>query len=158
MKYWIEVTHGDSGWTRKLDKNPELRRGLWAPATTRHKNMLMHLKTGDIVLTYLTSNSTRTKKWKTSIVGVSIVEEDLFVVEKKISVKLNNNLELPIPIKFSEYKNNQLLSPEFKNAISYCFQRYLINISPSDFSSLLHIHEDNYIFLNGTIYSSYLSN
>lgn len=150
MKFWIEVSTGDQAWTRKLISNPEQRRGLKAPASTRHKNILMPVRAGDIVLSHLTVEGTRTKKWKGAIVGISSVEEECRINGNSLTVKLSDTKELIVPIKFSEYKQDESFSKIFRKAISYKLQKYLIEITKDDFLKLMKTHTENLIILEKT--------
>ena len=58
-KYWIEVSS-------EYRFNPKLEgtNGLYAPATTRYKNMLKNVNPEDIVLHYITSSGTNNRNYK----------------------------------------------------------------------------------------------
>ncbi len=156
MRIWIEVSSGDSAWIKKLESDQNLRRGLKAPANTRYLNLLKPVSRGDIILTHLTTSLTKNKNWRSSIVGISMVDGEQHIIKNAIHIQLINSVELPISIKFFEYKEMRNFSEQFKLRISSCLQRYLIEITPKDFSILLSIHPENIDFLAKTIYSSIL--
>jgi len=156
MRIWIEVASGDQSWIRKKEKSSMTKSGLWAPNRSRYKNMLKLVNPGDIILTHLTGALTRKKEWKSAIVGLSIAESRYENADSKIVLPLTESVELKISIKFSQYKNNKLLSDKLQNAIRFCYQKYLIEITPKDFYILMSIHQENIDLLNKTPYSNYL--
>jgi len=153
MKIWIEVASGDKAWTNKLISDPNLRLGLRAPATKRYINFFKKIKTNDIILTHLTFALTRTNKYKSSIVGISTAMDEYKTIGNRVYITLDNNVEFPVPIKFSEYRKSENLSYNFRKAISSCLQRYLIEITKNDFLILININTQNRIFLEETVYN-----
>jgi len=143
MKFWIEVASGNYSWTRKTELSPATRLGLKAPASTRYKNLFEKISPGDIVLTHLTSRLTRNKKWQRSIVGVSTVAGESYAIGSSIYMQLDRSHEFKVPIRFSEYRYNIYFSDDFKKAISFFLQKYLLEISKNDFLILIKLHKEN---------------
>jgi len=156
MKIWIEVASGDQSWIRKKEKSSTTKSGLWAPNASRYKNMLKHVNPGDIILTHLTDSLTRKKEWKSAIVGLSIAEGCYENVDSKVVLPLIESIELKTPIKFIQYKHNKMLSDQLQNAIRFCYQKYLIEITLKDFNILMSMYKENIDVLNKTRYSNYL--
>lgn len=156
MKIWIEVASGDQSWIRKKEKSSTIKSGLWAPNMPRYKNMLKEVNPGDIILTHLTDSLTRKKEWKSAIVGLSLAEGYCEKADLKIVLPLIETIELKKPIKFTEYKHNKLLSDKLQNAIRFCYQKYLIEITLNDFYILLKVHRENFDLLNKSVYSRFL--
>jgi len=151
MRLWIEVTNDDGAWTRKFASNPDIRQGLRAPAMTKYIDLFKPVRNNDFILTHLTSRS-KNKKWRRSIIGISVVCGEQYIRNDDINIDLSNSIEFPVPIKFSEYKYNMVLSKQFQWKIKICFQRYLIDITPNDFLVLLGIHAENMVRLENTVY------
>ena len=145
MNYWIEVTGGDSKWLNKL--RPRNKRGLLAPEQKRYITMLNQIKKGDIVFTYLTNALTDNKLWKSSIVGVSKTAGKMFVEKGSIKVKTTKDTPLREPISFSRFYKIDSFSTMFQKNINRNMQKYLIEITSSDFETLLQIHPRNYQML-----------
>jgi hypothetical protein len=66
------------------------------------------------VFTHLTSNLTERKSWRSAIVGISRAKSDLYEHLGSIFVDTSGSLELPLPIFYSEYCNNNKFSDGFK--------------------------------------------
>lgn len=143
--YWIEVTMGDWGWTDKCGKDePSRMCGLKAPNSTKYINFFNNIKKDDIIFTHLTQGLTKRKEWRSSIVGISEADGEYQLRGKTLMIPVKNCLELPVPIKFSSYRNmKNVFSPEFQRGISMTLQSYIIKISEEDAKILLSIFPEN---------------
>lgn len=153
MRLWIEVTNDDGAWTRKFASDPDIRQGLRAPAIDKYIKLFKSIRINDLVLTHLTSLS-KNRKWRSSIIGISAVCSDAYIKDDDVNIDLSNCIEFPIPIEFNEYKHNAMFSKQFQWKIKICFQRYLIEITPSDFLILLGVHSGNMARLRSTVYET----
>lgn len=157
MKVWIEVTGGDWGWTGKVATSTSgKKRGLKAPATGRYRNMMSQVRHGDIVMTHLTSSNTLKKEWKSSLVGVSTIAGNCYQRGNTLYFDTQDDLELPVPIMFSDYRNKGIFSDMFQTMIRRNFQKYIFEITFNDFCNLVMLTEENYTFLQGSTYSDLL--
>lgn len=157
MRFWVEVTGGDWGWTGKVASlTSGEKRGLKAPATVRYANMMSLVRGGDIVLTHLTSSNTSKKEWQSSLVGVSTVTRGCYQRGNTLYVDTKDDLEFPVPIRFSEYRDRDIFSDIFQTMIKRNFQKYLFEITPKDFCALVRLIDEDYIFLQGSVYSEVL--
>lgn len=143
---FIEVASGEWAWTDKLKKGAD-KRGLKAPARTRYFNMFKCVGPGDIVLTHLTLSLTRKKEWQSAIVGISTITSEYYTKGNMIFLETDNDTQVPIPIKFSDYKGLNIFSEEFSRAIQMSMQKYLIRITREDLRILLGVHPENMDFL-----------
>jgi hypothetical protein len=155
VKIWIEVTSGDWGWTGKIHESSSIKpkRGLKAPASTRYFNLLKNIEPGDILLTYLTQSLTSKKEWRGAIVGISTITTSYYQARNTLFIDTLNDLELPFPISFSDFKNENTFSESFNQLIHLNMQKYIFEISKQDFLVLLKIHKKNIDFLKKTPYS-----
>ena len=139
MNFWIEVTSG-MRWDRMREERNVV---LSAPNTTRYRNFFQNLKTDDLVLHYLTASLTRNKEKRSSAVGVSKVASDPTVAEKPIIAKCSDTLEFPKPVSYSALCGIKPKSAEFGKLLEVSMQRYLTQISQSDFELILGIYPAN---------------
>ena len=147
MRYWIEVSSGDWAWIEKIHyKTQEEKRGLKAPARNKYISMFEKISSGDILFTYLTVSLTQNKKWQGSLVGVSKIEGSYYQTGSTIRFDTIDDLELPEPIKFSDFKNLKDFSPFVKKAIRMRMQSYLFEIEYEDVKILLKFHQKNHKF------------
>jgi hypothetical protein len=150
MNFWIEVSTGDLAWTQKFANECKTKRGLKAPALTRYYNLLKNIKPDDILLSYLTLHDTQTKAWRASIVGISRIKTSYYKEGNLLKCDTSDDLQFPIPIKYSEFQKLKNWSSEFELTIRFRMQKYIIKISENDFRELVSIKGDNYLFLKKT--------
>jgi hypothetical protein len=139
MSYWIEVTTGIR-WTR-LSSEGRVR--LDAPNTSRYQTFFQGLKSGDFVLHYLTGVLTPEKEKRSSIVGVSLIESNPIIEGKKITAKCSKVLEFAKPVSYKELCGVEPKSVPLRKLLKLSMQRYLTQISMSDFESILNVHPAN---------------
>jgi hypothetical protein len=148
MHYWIEVSSGDWAWVEKIQyKTLEEKRGLKAPARKKYLNMFEKISSGDILFTYLTVSLTHNKKWQGSLVGASKIAGSINQTGNTLRIDTSDDLELPEPIKFSDFKTLNGFSPIFKKAIRMRMQSYIFEIEYKDVMILLKLHQKNHEFL-----------
>lgn len=157
MRLWIEVANDDGAWTRKFASDPDAKQGLRAPATDKYIKLFKPVRINDLVLTHLTSLS-KNRSWRSSIIGISTVCSNAYIKDGNINISLSNCIEFPIPIKFNEYKHNTMFSKQFQWKIKICFQRYLLEMTPSDFFIILGVHSENLDRLKSTAYETTIKN
>lgn len=138
MNFWIEVTSG-MRWDRLL----KIGVALEAPNTTRYQHFFEGVKFGDFVLHYLTTSLTSQKEKRSSVVGVSRAISDPIVEGKKIVAKCSDTLEFPKPVSYNELIGLKQKSPSLRKLVGVSMQRYLTQISQSDFESILGVHPAN---------------
>jgi len=143
MSVWIEVAGGDGAWKDKLLQHKETKRGLRAPAATRYQHLLEVIEPGDLLLTYLTLHRTTTREWRSAIVGISEITSRMTQVSHTLKIETGRDTELVHSIKFSEFKSIPELSENFRKAIGFCMQRYIVGISEADFRILAAIYPEN---------------
>jgi hypothetical protein len=159
VKIWVEVTSGDWGWTGKVNSSLEKpKRGLKAPASTRYFNLFDKINSGDLLITYLTQSLTAKKEWKGAIIGISKIKNNFFQVSNTIFIDTHEDLELPLPIQYYEFKNMDSFSESFNKLIRKNMQNYLSEISNDDFIRLMEIHKENFDFISNNQYSFLLKN
>jgi hypothetical protein len=147
MHYWIEVTSGDWAWVEKFQYNTlEEKRGLKAPARIRYFNMFKKISPKDILFTYLTVSLTQKRNWQGSLVGTSKIAGSFYQNGNTLRIDTIDDLELPEPIKFSEFKTLSGFSPIFEKAIRMRMQSYLFEIEYNDIMILLKLHPKNHEF------------
>jgi hypothetical protein len=138
----MEVTSG-SRWAR-LQKDGTT---LDAPNTTRYLNMFKGLTPGDFVLHYLTTALTHERGIQSSVVGVSKVTSEMKVIPtsvgEKIFVKCSKAVALPKPVPYSELNQITKKSGQFAKLLRAYMQRYLTQITQSDFESILRVYPIN---------------
>ncbi|MGV8108293.1 hypothetical protein [Methanospirillum sp.] len=158
MVAWIEVSSGDWAWEGKIKEGNE-KRGLKAPAVTRHINNFLLIREGDILFTYLTNSLTETFSWRKSIVGISIANSRCYKVNQQIRVDTVADTKLPIPIKLKDLRSIEGKSDQFNKLIQKSMQRYLTNISDNDVYNIIKIYDENYQHIMSLDqYSSIFSN
>jgi|GEM_PF-3747629 len=158
MKVFIEVVSGNWAWEEKLcPKNSKSKRGLKAPAQTRYFNILRKVSPGDLLLTHLTTRLTSRREWQSSIVGISLISSNYYKRSKTLYIDTVKDQELPKPIKYSEYKNNENLSELFRDSIKINMQRYIVPITFDDLEVLMKLHGENYNFLRNSEYCKILT-
>jgi hypothetical protein len=138
LGYWLEVTSG-MRWGKLLKEGMVLD----APNTTRYQNFFRGLKTGDIVLHYLTAALTPEKGQRSSIVGASKIASDPIIMGSKIVARCSNTLKFPSRISCSELYGIKRRSAGLRGLLKLRMQKYLTQISGSDFKSILDIHPAN---------------
>jgi len=136
--FWIEVTSG-MRWDRMLREGVQLE----APNKTRYQHFFDGVKAGDLVLHYLTGTLTMQREKQSSVVGVSQVASNPAVVGKKIIADCSNALELPKPVSYGELLGLKRKSLSLQRLVGFSMQRYLTQISRSDFESVLNAHPTN---------------
>jgi hypothetical protein len=156
MKFWIEVTGGDKAWIEKRNNNELLKRGLEAPLNNRYLNFFKKVEIGDIVFTYLTRQLTENKNWRSSIVGISKVKKEYFGYRGYLYIKTVEDVELPVPIRYIDMLNPKGFSIGFKNMIKAAMQKYLINLTESDFKIIININKKNKQYFKNNQHYSYL--
>ena len=139
MGYWIEVTTGIR-WNRMLEEG-DIR--LDAPNVARYRGFFKGLKAGDFVLHYLTGTLTSMKSKKSCIVCVSKVESSPAIIGNRIVAKCSGLLELPKPVSYKELCALKEKSAQLAKLLKMGMQRYLTQISRSDFESILGVHPAN---------------
>lgn len=137
MRYWIEVTTG-----MRIERMIQSGFLLEAPKTTRYCNFFRNVRAGDTVLHYTTQPLTR-KEWKSSIIAVSKVESDPVYEEKKILAACKDTIFLKTPVSYGELMALEPKSSEMKAAARIRLQKYLNEISFSDFAQILSLHSNN---------------
>lgn len=142
MNAWIEVSS-----EYRFRKKQEGICGLYAPAGTRHINQLKKIKSGDIVLHYITIPGAINKENVSSIIGISIVTSSPTVNATRITVPLKETVELPIKVNINELKSIKKPSIYLKTLLEMKLQRYLSQITLEDFVNILSIHEENKEYL-----------
>lgn len=154
----MEVSSGDWAWTKKIqNSNHDDKRGLKAPATTRYVNLLKEVREGDIILSYLTKSLTQNSKWRGSIVGISTATSSCYKKGNTLFVDTDKDLEIPVPIKHSEFKDSKRLSEGFKKIIRRSMQIYLFEITKEDFEILIGMNSVNATFLKQSDYANTVS-
>ncbi|KPL02067.1 MAG: hypothetical protein AMJ90_06910 [candidate division Zixibacteria bacterium SM23_73_2] len=143
MRYWIEISS-----EYRFQKKVSNLEGLYAPASTRYKNMLKEVNKDDIVLHYITGYLAIKKEHKSTIIGVSIVKSKMNILDKKLNIDLGTPIIIPIPIHISEIKEITEKSFLLKKFLGFNFQRYLGEILAEDFFQILNIHPENLQFFN----------
>jgi len=138
VNFWIEVTSG-LRWGGLRKEGIELS----APGTTRYRNFFKNLKTGDFVLHYLTTSLTRQKEKQSSVIGASRIASDPTVVGKKIVARCSGTIEFPKPVPYSELHRIGRKSRKFDTLLRMGMQKYLTQISRSDFDSILGAYPAN---------------
>jgi hypothetical protein len=141
LNFWIEVTGGDNRWLEKLRN--ENKRGLIAPESTRYEKMFKNIREGDYIFTYLTKTPTITKEWKSSIVGISTASTTMYEEKGSLKIKTNKDTQLNTPIPYSIFSKMAQFSENFKKNIRRGMQRYIIEITQSDYISLIEMYEEN---------------
>lgn len=137
--FWIEVTSG-MRWERMLKEGIVLA----APNRTRYQTFFAGMNAGDLVLHYLTSALTRQKELRSRVVAISRVASNPTVNEKRIIAPCSNTLMLPNPVSLDELRKLERKSPLLqKLVVNLRMQRYLSQISPSDFEAILRVHPVN---------------
>jgi hypothetical protein len=139
MNYWIEVTSG-LRWYRLL-KEKDVR--LDAPNTTRHRNFFKELKRDDLVFHYLAGALTPEKEKRSKIVAMSRIVSNPIVDGKRIAAKCAETVMLPSPVSRYELGGARPKSKGLKKLLRVNMQRYLTQISQSDFESILDAHPAN---------------
>ena len=138
----MEVSSG-SRWERLLKDGAMLD----APNTTRYQNLFKGLTLGNLVLHYLTTSLTREKSMQSSVVRASRVASDVTVVPtavgEKIVAKCSKVVVLPKPIPYLELNQIPKKSKGFAKLLRAYMQRYLTQITKSDFESILEIYPAN---------------
>jgi hypothetical protein len=155
MKYWIEVASGDRAWLDKIAAPPSLpKRGLIAPNKVQYLRKFKQVDPEDIVLTYLTSRVTENNDWKSSIIGLSLIQSQYRNKDKAIVIDTYYDTQLPIPISYLKFKNVVGYSDQFKELLSMNMQRYLSEISREDFLKLIKLNMENFVFLKDCAFLS----
>lgn len=139
MAYWIEVTSG-SRWDRLL-REKDVR--LDAPNKLRYQNFFRGLKAGDFVFHYLTATLTLPKERKSSVIAISKVASNPIAGEKRIEARCSSTLILPKSIPYSELSRINPKSKNFRLLVKRGMQRYLTQISKSDFNFILDAYPMN---------------
>jgi len=153
MKIWIEVTNGNWAWEEKIEADiSKFKRGLKAPASKKYYNLFEKLSPNDIVLTYLSNSLTQNHNWKSSIVGISKIKNSYQKTNNTIRFDTYDDIELPIPIKYKEFKEIEEKSDLIKYAFRLNLQKYLFEITIKDFFQILKLHKENFIFLDSRNY------
>ena len=154
MKIWIEVASGDWAWVQKTQQFTQThKRGLKAPASTRYFNLFNKIEPQDILLTYLTQSLTSKKEWRSAIVGISTIKNSYYQDGNTLFIDTMTDLELPVPIAFSEFKDAKSFSDTFDQLLRLNMQKYISEILKQDFVALLKIHKENTGFIKKTSYS-----
>lgn len=136
----------------RREKRPE------SPPSVRYKNTVSQVRRGDIVVTHLTPSNTVRKEWKSSLVGASTVARESYQRGNTLYVETLDDLESPVPIPSSEYSNRETLSDILLTMIKRDFQKYLFEITVGDFCAHVWLTEENYSFLEGSVYADVLKN
>lgn len=142
MKAWLEIS-SDFRFRRKLANE----RGLYAPLRKRYRSMMNDIKSGDLILHYITSSGALERSHQSAIVGVSIAKSELIEKGTKFNVIIENIIELPKPVNITEIKDIRNKSGKLETIISMSFQRYLAEIKISDVRKILFIHDENVLIL-----------
>ncbi|MGP8010994.1 MAG: hypothetical protein ACLPI9_00725 [Halobacteriota archaeon] len=158
MRIWIEVASGDRAWVKKIHGDASgNKRGLKAPASTRYVNILKDVRRGDIILSYLTTELTKTPGWASSIVGISTAASRCYREGHTLLVDTTDDLELPVPIRYAEFRESETRSDGFKNMVSRNMQKYLFEITRDDLRYLVGLHKYNADFLRRSKYFEVIS-
>lgn len=136
MKYWVEVASGDFSIEPKLNGE----KGLHAPNTSRHRNMMKNILPRDKILHYLTSSLT-SKKWRSSFVATSSATSRMEDSGPRLVVKLENIRLLTNPVRFRDFKIREGLSEKMRYAINMSMQAYLFEIEKEDFDLIIRLSE-----------------
>lgn len=138
--FWIEVTSG-MRWKRMLaEKNVVLE----APNRTRYQTFFTGVKSGDIVLHYITTALTLQKELQSKVVAVSRIVSSPTVTGRKIIAPCSNTLILPKYVPLDELRKLKHQSPQLRKlVINLRMQRYLSRISRSDFEPILRVYPIN---------------
>lgn len=142
LGYWIEVTTG-LRWQRMLN---ERKIELDAPEKPRYKTFFKNMKSGDIVLHYLTADLVPfnwEEEKKSSIVAVSKVVSDPQIMFGRIVARCSATTPLPNPIPLKALKKVGRKSQELKKLLRVSMRRYLTNVSESDFKFITEILPQN---------------
>lgn len=140
MNFWIEVTSG-MRWHRMYEGKDI---ALSAPIRTRYLNFFNGVMTGDTVLHYLTTALTRSQEQRSSVVAVSGIASDP-AEKRRIEAKCSNTVLFPKPVSYSELRSIQPKSREFEKLVArMSMQRYLTQMTKSDFESVLKVHPENW--------------
>ena len=155
MRIWVEVASGDGAWVKKTQGDAfGNKRGLKAPASARYVKILKDVRKGDVILSYLTRSLTKTPGWGSSIVGISTAAGSCYRKRQTLLVDTSDDLQLPVPIRYSEFRASETTSEGFKNMVSRCMQRYLFEITRDDLRHLIGLHKSNTDFLLRSSYSN----
>jgi hypothetical protein len=100
MNVWIEIS-SNYRFQKKLCKEE----GLYAPAAKRYRMMLKDVRTGDIILHYITSSGTNIKSHQSAIVGVSTAISSLIENDSRLGIDIDRLVQLPSPISIRMIKN-----------------------------------------------------
>jgi hypothetical protein len=142
MNAWIEVSS-----EYRFRKKQDGICGLYAPAGTRHINQLKQIRSGDVVLHYITIPGAINKENVSSIIGISIVSSSPIVNASRITVPLKETVELPVKVNINELRTIKKPSIYLKTLLDMKLQRYLSQITSEDFINILSIHEENKKYL-----------
>ncbi|MEM3519911.1 MAG: hypothetical protein QXT22_05835 [Candidatus Hadarchaeales archaeon] len=139
MNFWIEVTSG-MRWERMLKEGI----ALTAPNRARYRTFFAKINSGDLVLHYITSTLTRQKELRSKVVAVSLIASTPSITEKRITAPCSNTLLLPNPVSLAELRKLKQKSPFLRKLVDDLhMQRYLTQITQSDFKSILGVDSEN---------------
>lgn len=142
MQSWIEAT-GDYQWILRLNR----KIGLNVPVSTRYENMLDKIKENDIIFHHITTQRAEKPSHQGSIVGISKVASEVHKNGKKLVVDIKDVVELPIPIKFSEYTKIKNPSKKFDYLLHINLQRYITEIEKDDVKQIIELNKKNLLLL-----------
>lgn len=151
MKVWIEVSN-DLQWKKKAMNIL----GLNAPASTRYENMMKRIGKDDVILHYITTQLAKEQSHKSAIVGISLAKSKMEKMNNRYKINLKDTLTLPVSIKFNDFSKISKASDKLKQLLHTNLQRYLGEIELSDLSKILKLKKNNYLFLEKTIYASFM--
>lgn len=115
---------------------------LEAPHTQRYVTFFNGIAKGDAVLHYTTIALSK-KEWRGKILAVSLVASPPRIIGKKLVSECENTIFLPEPVQLSELRKISDKSLRFEELFRISLQRYLTQITKSDFDKIVALHSSN---------------
>ena len=101
------------------------------------------MRADDLVLHYLTTSLTKDRRLQSRMVGVSRVTSPPILTSKTITAPCVDTVELPTPVRYTELQQLVLKEGPLKQLIGMRMQRYLTQITESDFTVVIEAKLEN---------------